>query len=176
MADSKTSETPVMSTEVTEPVATAVEPTEDPTAELGADGKPFDAKRAQELIDKLRDENKKLKPKAKRADELEQAEADRKKAEMTDLEKAQLLAKETSDKLQALELKETQRSAATKVGLPPEFAERLRGTTPEELEADAKLLLAAIPKKPIAQTNTTNPGDTTATETDAMKRKRLGLA
>lgn len=55
------------------------------------------------------------------------------------LEAAELEAK-------ALRLTGLQRQAADKVGLPAAFAERLRGDTLEDLEVDAKSLLASLPK------------------------------
>ena len=51
------------------------------------------------------------------------------------------------------------RETAEKVGLPLVFADRLKGETPEELEADAKQILEALPKTPKPpNVSATNPG------------------
>lgn len=80
-----------------------------------------------------------------------QEESERKAAEAQG--QYEKLYKETLDKLaateaktKALELATMQRDAAAKAGLPVAFADRLRGETPEDLEADAKALLASLPK------------------------------
>jgi len=57
------------------------------------------------------------------------------------------------------------------------FVDRLKGETPEELEADAKALLEALPKiqkQTTTTINATNPGGASKTaETEAEKRKRI---
>lgn len=58
--------------------------------------------------------------------------------------KAELTAAE--QKAQALELATMRRDVAEKLGVPAALAGRLQGTTMEELEADAKALVAALPK------------------------------
>jgi len=146
-------------------VAPVVEP------ETGPDGQPFDAKRAQELIDKLREENKALKPKAKKADELEAAEAKRKEAEMSELEKLQAQIKKQEEELKESKRREMQRTAADKAKLPPELVSRLVGTTQDEMDADAAKLAAVIPK--VSNLNVTNPPPNDATITDAQRRAFL---
>ena len=142
--------------------------------EVGKDGKPFDAERAQKTIEQLRAEVKELKAKAKRADELEAEAKKRAEEEMSELERFKHKAEEAERRAQELAHRQAQRDAAEKMKLPLQFAERLKGETPEELEADAKLLLEAMPK-PSAQTNTTNPSGQPAKETDAERRRRLGI-
>lgn len=51
------------------------------------DGKPFNAETAKALIDKLRRENRDLKPKAQKATELEQAEQKRREEAMSETDK-----------------------------------------------------------------------------------------
>ncbi len=77
-----TPETPAQVADTETPETTVTPPTveQDPKVELGKDGKPFDAARAQALIEKLQEENKQLKPKAKLAEELSAAEQKRKDA------------------------------------------------------------------------------------------------
>lgn len=75
--------------------------------------------------------------------------------------------KEIADKLQAelaaaqaearqASLKVMQRDIASKTNLPLALAERLRGETPEEMEADAKSILAALPKPAAPNINASN--------------------
>ncbi len=68
-----------------------------------------------------------------------------------------------------------QREVADKTGLPAVFADRIRGETPEEMEADAKSILDALPKQKAApNSGVTAPGDKTVTgESDAERRRRL---
>lgn len=111
-------------------------------------GEVFDAARAMKTIEALRAEIKELKPKAKRADELTEAEQKKREAEMTELQKMQSQFEQAQAELRALKQAELRRQVAAKVELPPAFADRLQGETPEELEADAKKLLEALPKAP----------------------------
>ena len=46
----------------------------------------------------------------------------------------------------AASLAVTRRDIAARLNVPPALADRLRGDTPEEIEADAKQLLAQLPK------------------------------
>lgn len=61
-------------------------------------------------------------------------------------EKAQAQLKAVQDELNALKLNEQRREVGRKMGLPEALALRLSGSTPEEMEADAKTLAAALPK------------------------------
>jgi len=147
-------------------------------AETWTDGSPFDAAKAKALIDKQRAEMKELKAKAIRAEELESELTKRKEAEMSELEKAQTKLKEAEQKAQAYELKELQRAAAEKVGLPAAFASRIQGNTAEDMEADAKLLLDAMPKaedKKPPNISPNNPAQQQAGETEPQRRARLGM-
>ncbi len=158
---------------VPEPVVPA-EPVQAQPAEkviLGKDGTPFDPERAMALIEKLQAENKELRPKAKLADELTAEQQKKKDAEMSDLEKANKRALELEEQLKAITRREMQRAAAEKAKLPMEFAERLKGETQEELEADAMKLLAVIPKAPALKTDATNPGAATQVAKTHAERK-----
>lgn len=131
----------------------------------------FDAERAKALIDKLRSEIKELKPKAKKAEELDaQAKAQAEK----DLSEAQKLAKrlaEVEAELSATKRRELQTAVAKRHGLPDVLATRLQGETPEELEADAKALAATLPKPNLPATNP--GGNAQQGMTDAERRARL---
>ena len=65
-----------------------------------------------------------------------------------ELYEAEIAAREKAEaERAALELAALKRDAATAAGLPAAFADRLVGSTAEELTADAQKLLAAMPTK-----------------------------
>ena len=111
----------------------------------------------------------------KKIQSFEQAEQAKKDAELSELdkEKKARVALEAENKKIKLDL--LKRDTATKVGLPEVLASRLQGETPEEIEADAKQLLETLPKKPNPASATNPGGDHQVTETDAERRKRLGI-
>ena len=136
----------------------------------------------EELKARLEEAERRAKNKADEADRhfkklarFEQEEAKRKEAEMTELERANKHAQELEAKVRQLEISRLQHDIAAKVGLPSVLADRLKGETPEELEADAKLLLDAQPKQKAAPNlGATNPGDKAgANESHAQKKARL---
>lgn len=144
-----------------------------PTPEIETiKGEPFDAARAMSTIEKLRAEIKELKPKAKQAEELSAAEQKRKEAEMTELQKLQAELEKAQAELKAARLSDMRREAAIKVDLPLVFADRLHGNTPEELEADAKKILEALPKVPKPPpVNPTAPG-AGASQKETLEQQR----
>ena len=127
-------------------------------------------------LEKEREVNKTNKGALDKLSKFEEAEKQRKEAEMTETEKLKVRA-ETAEAQTAKLLLEKQRGeVAAKVGLPPILADRIKGETPEEMEEDAKQMLTVIPKqKP--NVSTTNPGQNALgqQETNAEKAKRLGL-
>jgi DNA repair exonuclease SbcCD ATPase subunit len=127
----------------------------------------------------LREANKEAASRRKRLDELEAAERERTEAQMSELERLQKQYQEANDKAARLEREKLQRDTAERIGLPLAFAARLQGETPEELEADAKTLLEALPKPDKQRPpglNPTNPGAGSAQgETREQRRARLGL-
>lgn len=135
-------------------------------------------------LDKEREINKINKGALDKLSKFEEAERQRKEAEMTEMEKLQLQISEKEkslmqiqSELEQLKLNEKKREIAEEVGLPTPFALRIQGTTPEEMKADAMVLLGAIPK--IKTTlNATNPGGNALPnkETVEEQRKRLGLS
>jgi len=111
-------------------------------------GEVFDAARAMRTIEKLRAEIKELKPKAKQAEELSAAEIKRKEAEMTELQKLTTALEKAQAELKAVQLTGLKREIAAEVELPLIFADRLQGETADELRADAKKIMEALPKAP----------------------------
>lgn len=112
----------------------------------------------------------------KKLSKFEEEEKKRQEAAMSDLEKAQKKAAELEAENHRLKVDTLKQSVAAKLGLPESLALRLQGETKEEIEADAKEILETLPKKNAPQIDATNPnGGTQRTETDAERRRRLGL-
>ncbi len=156
----------------TEAVADAVEgQPEGETPEV----EKWDEARAMETIKKLRAAEAQGKKDAKRLAELEAQEQTRKEAEMTDIQKAVARAEAAERKARAAELALMRRSVATKTKLPDALADRIQGETLEDMEADALTIIAAIPTVSAPKLEPTNPGHPQTGETDAERRKRLGL-
>ena len=118
----------------------------------------------------LKAANKEAADRRKRLEELETAETKRKESEMSEVDKLKKALAEKEAILTSLQRATLQRQAAEKVGLPAVFADRLKGETPDELEADAKAILEALPKAQQPKGNPTNPGaNATGGETDTQR-------
>lgn len=139
----------------TEPAQAATQVVTEP---VGNDGKPFDPERAQKTIESLRDEIKALKPKAKLADELTEAEKKRKEAEMTELQKLEVKLHELEAENKTTKLSLLRSKVGTKFNLPTEIAELLPDLPEAEMEAKAEALAKAIPAKQAPNLNPNNPG------------------
>lgn len=101
----------------------------------------------------LKDANKEAAARRKKLEAFEKAEADRKAAEMTDLEKAQAeISKYQQEALQA-----KRESIAARHGLPETWVKRLQGATVEEMEADAAELAASLPTRTAPSISSTAP-------------------
>ena len=148
-----------------------------PVVEPDVNAEEFDKDRAMATIEKLREFERQSKKLEKKLAEYEEIERKRQEAELSETEKLKKQLAEKEAALQALAHKSLQREIAEKTGLPAIFAERLRGSDAEEMEADAKLILEALPKadqqKP--KVGTTNPGSnaTGSGETDEQKLARI---
>ena len=122
-------------------------------------------KRIKELNSESADRRKKL-------EAFEKTEADRKAAELSEVDRLKLEA----DRAKAELIEARKIAIAAKHGLPDLLADRLKGETLEELEADALKLKETLPKPAAAAANInpTNPGaQGAAKETDAERRRRL---
>lgn len=150
-----------MSDPVTPPVEPEVKP--DPTPEPEAGAKP--------------DENVETLPQWAR-DAITKANAEAANARVKARELAEALGKaKTPEEVEALLTEERAKTAAleravltgtvaAKHGLPPEFASRLAGSTPEEIEADAKALSALF--KPAPTPSTPGGGLTPGSDPDPL--------
>jgi len=92
--------------------------------------------------------------------EREQVAADRSEAE-------KLRAEAAKDKIDALKLK-----IATKHKLPDGWAERLKGTTEAEIEADAAVIAKTLPTHKVAETEGGNKGNSGNKEQAAISANR----
>ena len=131
---------------------------------------------AEELARRLQNKTEEAARLHKRIEKFEQEEADRKKAALTETERLQQDRDQALAKAKQLETKQAQRDVAEKVGLPSVFADRIKGATPEEMEADAKLLLENMPKapkKPGPGPSMTPESATPSQTTDADRKKFL---
>jgi hypothetical protein len=164
---------------------TETKPTEMVTTSTETVEKPEDVKAELARVQAaLKEANNEAAARRKKLEAFEAAEAKRKEGEMTELQKAQAKLAEYEAKVKQHERKEAQTAAAVKAGLPAAFADRLKGETPEELEADAKQLLEALPKadvkKPTPTISATNPGGAsgglTQEQRDAQAREWIGGA
>jgi hypothetical protein len=140
-----------------------------------AEAEEFDKARAMELIAKLRDIEKKAKAESKELEQLRAEQKKRSEAEMTDLQRIQKQAEELQAQNAKLQSDLIRREVIAEVNLPSIFADRLQGTTKEEMLADAKKILEVLPKqKPAApHLDPTNPANGQVTETEAQMRERL---
>lgn len=136
----------------------------------------------------LKERNKEEAARRKKLEELEAAEEGRKKAAMTESEKAaarikelEALAAEKDNQIKQAERRELQRKVAKEVGIPEVFASRIAGDTEEDMTADAKTILEALPK-PEAEPKDkkkapvlipTNPANGQKGETEAQAKARI---
>jgi NAD-specific glutamate dehydrogenase len=136
---------------------------------------PFDKERAMATISKLREAEKQANNERVELEHLRQLEDARKKAELSETERLKAELAEREQKLKELTIKTQQQDIANKIGLPAIFATRIQGETPEEMEADARSMLEALPKQKAApNAGATSPGENAVTgETEQQKRKRL---
>lgn len=122
---------------------------ESPPAAEGTQQTPqsFDAEYVAKLrkeAAKYRTEAKELATKAKSYDELQESQK-------TELQKAQEAASAAEKALQDAKAEAMRSKVAASKGLPPSIADRLRGSTLEEMEADADAVLAEIQSKYVAK-------------------------
>lgn len=133
------------------PPATDTKPAQDGDAtgkQAETAGKTFTQAEVDALITQRLERAKKS---AEEAASKARTDAERKAAEqqgeyqkLYETTKAELEA--AAQKAQALELAAMRRDVAERLGVPSALASRLQGATLEELEADAKTLIAALPK------------------------------
>lgn len=170
-------------TEITTPTTQAVEPPaqgtsapETQTTTAPAAQEPFDADRAMATIKAQREEAKALKAQLKELEVLKAEKAKREEAEMTELQRLQKQAAELQAEREKLTLDILRRDVVAESGLPAVFADRLKGTSKEEMLADAKAILEVLPQaqpKTAPHLPPASPSTGQVNETDAQIRERL---
>lgn len=129
-----------------------------------------------ERLTRAKDAADKATTKAREDAERKAAEEQGKFKELYEGVQAKLAAAEQEAK--ALRLNQERRAVADRVGLPAALADRLQGETPEEMEADARGLLAALPKPAAPNINNGGGGVAAGGMDDARRREyaaRLGV-
>lgn len=105
---------------------------------------------------------------------FEEEEKKRKEAELSEIEKANLRAEKAEKDAAELKLNLNRREIAAKLGLPEILIDRIKGETPEDMEADAKKLIDELPKPQKANISTTNPSSGSQQgETKEQRMERL---
>ena len=146
----------------------------DKQADTNTGQKTFDA----EYVAKLRQEAAKFRTEARAAAEKAKKFDEAEAAGKSELEKANEAAAESAKQLAAIQVELLRSQVAVTKKLPAALAERLRGSSKEEMEADADALMAELGKQFVSKTGTTS-GDTgagvkgTATNYEAMSPKDL---
>ena len=92
--------------------------------------------------------------KAAKDAETKRLEEEGKYKELFEKQQAELTAAQAEARQASIKV--MQRDVATKTNLPLALAERLRGETADEMEADAKNILAALPKPAAPNINASN--------------------
>lgn len=136
----------------------------------------FDKERAMKTISTLREIEKQAKKDAKELQELRAKEQKRVEAEMTETQRLQKQLADAEAKNAEIAANLLRRDVIAEVNLPSIFADRLHGTTKEELLEDAKKLAELLPKqqpKTAPTLGATNPANGQLNETDAQRRERL---
>lgn len=152
--------TPAATEAPDKPNATAATPPADATGpNSGASDRTFTQADLDRIIkdrlDQERAKGEKAAAKAKADAETAALAEQGKFKEIADRALADLAAAQAEAKSSALRL--LQRDVAAKTNLPAALADRLKGETEEEMEADAKGIMAALPK-PAAPNINANPG------------------
>jgi len=161
-------ETPAPTETVEKPVETTAQVVEQEPEEA------FDKDRAMLTIHKLREFEKNAKKELKELETLKAEKSKRDEAEMTESQRNQKRAEEAEAKAAKLEADIIRRDVIAETGLPAIFADRLKGTTKEEMLADAQELAKTLPTvKTAPHLSASNPNGASPNETDAQKRERL---
>lgn len=168
-----------MATNTGAEIVTPVEPPLEVAAEKKEEPKKNEDESVEFFKSKAKAMEKEAAASAKKLAAYEKAEEDRKQAEMSELDKANARAAKAEADLKAKDIAILRRDVAAKVGLPVVLADRLKGETPEEIEADANALLETLPKqdakKQVPNINPTNPNGAKQSETPEQTKSRLGL-
>lgn len=156
MADT-TTETTAQTTTATEQTADNATAAQQTTAAQTPAEKSFSQADVDRIIkERLQRESSKAEQMAQKAAADAEAKALAEQGKFKELyEKLQADNIAAQQRIKDMELSTLRRETATKLGLPTGLADRLRGDTAEQLEADAKALLEAMPKPAAPNINAT---------------------
>lgn len=165
-------------TPTTETVATAaqVAANTETMSEAVQQEEAFDKERAMSTIHKQREEAKALKAQLKELETLKAEKAKREEAEMTESQRLQKQAEELAAQNAKLTADIWRRDVVAETGIPAVFADRIKGSTKEEMLADALELAKQLPQAKVTpKVNTTNPSNGNTQMTDDERRAFLGF-
>lgn len=125
--------------------------------------------------ERLDRESKKREDGEKKAREQAEADAMKRNAEWEKLAKQREEELEkVNAELEKVRLVELKRSVAAKYGIPDALIERLKGSTAEEIDTDAKTIADILPRAPkTPNLNPTNPSNPSTGETRAQALARI---
>ena len=124
-----------------------------------------------ERLSKERTKAESMATKAREEAERKAAEEQGKYQEL--YEKAQQRIAETEAKLKASEIASIKREVAARLNMPAALATRLQGETQEDIEADAKELMAALPKPAAPNINSGSGNGAAPTQANVIDRETL---
>jgi len=153
-------------------VTGATEAQTNPTAPAVQE-EPFDKERAMATINALREIEKQAKKNEKELARLKEAEQKRADAELSEIDRLKKHAEEIEAHNAKLQGDILRRDVIAETGIPAVFADRLKGTTKDEMLADAQEIMKALPQKSAPNLPPTNPSSGQGAETEAQKRERL---
>lgn len=138
-----------------------------------AEARTFTQQQVEALIhDRLERERKAAETKAQKERESAERKAAEEQGKFKELyESLQSKLAATEQEARELRLNQERRAVADKVGLPAALADRLRGETPDEMEQDAKAVLAALPKPPAPNINNGMGGQPGTPGMDETRRR-----
>jgi len=143
------------------------------TQQQPAAGEVFDKDRAMATINALREIEKQAKKNEKELARLKEAEQKRADAELSEIDRLKKHAEEIEAHNAKLQGDILRRDVIAETGIPAVFADRLKGTTKDEMLADAQEIMKALPQKSAPNLPPTNPSSGQGAETEAQKRERL---
>lgn len=163
-----------MTDEVITPAETVEKPAPETPEVVESKEEPFDKDRAMSTIQKLREIEKKAKQDAKELEQLKAEKSKREEAEMTESQRNAKRAEEAEARAKQLETDVMRRDVIAETGLPAIFTDRLKGTTKEEMLADAQELAKTLPTlKAPPKLPPTNPSNPDTGDSEAQVRQLL---
>lgn len=158
----------------TEMVEVEAKPAETPVTSPTPFEDEWDKERAKATILKLREQEKQYKKDQKELEALKAEKQKREEAEMTEAQRLQKQADELANQNAKLQADILRRDVVAETGLPVFLSDRLKGSTKDEMIADAQELLKNLPQvKNAPKLPPTNPANGELVESEAQKRARL---